>query len=88
VLNITSKQPTYRSENSAQLAFGQQGYVQGKAVLSGAFSDTAAGRIAVYKTHEDGYITNIHTGKKCRAATAMACVRKCCWNPMRTSACA
>ncbi|MFC0168783.1 TonB-dependent receptor [Pseudoduganella danionis] len=64
VLNITSKQPTYRSENSAQLAFGQQGYVQGKAVLSGAFSDTAAGRIAVYKTHEDGYITNIHTGKK------------------------
>src|SRR5574343_723731 len=64
VLNITSKQPTYRSENRAQLAFGQQGYVQGKAVLSGAFSDTAAGRIAVYKTREDGYITNLHTGKK------------------------
>ncbi len=64
VLNITSKQPTYRNENSAQLSVGQQGYVQGKAVVSGALSDTAAGRISAYKTHEDGYITNLFTGKK------------------------
>ncbi|MBY0558156.1 MAG: TonB-dependent receptor [Burkholderiaceae bacterium] len=64
VLNITSKQPTYRHENSAQLSVGQQGYVQGKAVVSGALSDTAAGRISAYKTHEDGYITNLFTGKK------------------------
>ncbi|RFP15197.1 TonB-dependent receptor [Duganella sp. BJB488] len=64
VLNITTKQPTFRSENSAQLSLGQQDYVQAKAVLSGAFSDTAAGRIAAYKTHEGGYITNIYNGSK------------------------
>ncbi|GJJ01801.1 TonB-dependent receptor [Duganella rhizosphaerae] len=64
VLNITTKQPTFRSENSAQLSLGQQDYVQAKAVLSGAFSDTAAGRIAVYKTHEGGYITNVYNGSK------------------------
>ena len=64
VLNITSKQPTFRTENSAQLSIGEQGYAQGKAVLSGAFSDTAAGRVSLYKTHEDGYITNIHNGDK------------------------
>ncbi|USX25137.1 TonB-dependent receptor plug domain-containing protein [Oxalobacteraceae bacterium OTU3CINTB1] len=64
VLNITSKQPTFRAENSAQLSIGEQGYAQGKAVISGAFSDTAAGRISLYKTHEDGYITNIHNGDK------------------------
>jgi len=64
VLNITTKQPTFRSENSAQLSLGQQDYVQAKAVLSGAFSDTAAGRIAAYKTHEGGYITNLYNGSK------------------------
>src|SRR5471030_1858950 len=31
VLNITSKQPTFRTENSGQLSVGQDGYVQGKA---------------------------------------------------------
>ena len=64
VLNITTKQPTFRSENSASLSVGQEGYVQGKAVVSGAFSDTAAGRLSAYKTHEDGYITNLYNGSK------------------------
>ena len=64
VLNITTRQPTFRTENSAQLSAGQAGYVQGRASISGALSDTVAGRIAVYKTHEDGYITNIFNGNK------------------------
>ena len=64
VLNITTKQPTFRSENSAQLSLGQQDYVQAKAVISGAFSDTAAGRISAYKTHEGGYITNVYNNSK------------------------
>lgn len=64
VLNITTKQPTFRSENSASLSVGQDNYVQGKASISGAFSDTLAGRISVYKTHEGGYIRNVYNNSK------------------------
>lgn len=64
VLNITTKQPTFRSENSASLSVGQDRYVQAKASISGAFSDTLAGRLSAYKTHEGGYITNIFNGNK------------------------
>ena len=63
VLNITTRQPTFRSENSASLSVGQDHYAQGKASISGAFSDTLAGRLSVYKTHEGGYITNIYNGR-------------------------
>jgi iron complex outermembrane receptor protein len=64
VLNITTKQPTFRSENTASLSVGQDNYVQGKASISGAFSDTLAGRLSVYKTHEGGYITNLYNNSK------------------------
>ncbi|TFW15502.1 TonB-dependent receptor [Duganella callida] len=64
VLNITTKQPGFRSENSASLAVGQDRYAQAKASLSGAFSDTLAGRLSVYKTHEGGYITNLYNGNR------------------------
>jgi iron complex outermembrane receptor protein len=63
VLNITTKQPTFRSENNASLSVGEDHYVQGKASISRALSDTLAGRLSVYKTHEGGYITNIYNGK-------------------------
>jgi iron complex outermembrane receptor protein len=64
VLNITTKQPTFRSENTASLSVGQDNYAQGKAAISGAFSDTLAGRLSVYKTHEGGYITNVYNNSK------------------------
>lgn len=63
VLNITTRQPTFRSENTGSLSVGQDHFVQGKASISGAFSDTLAGRLSVYKTHEGGYITNLYNGR-------------------------
>ncbi len=63
VLNITTRQPTFQPERSAQLSVGQDGYRQGKLSVSGALSDTVAGRVSLYKTHEDGYIRNIVNGK-------------------------
>ncbi|MES2262408.1 MAG: TonB-dependent receptor [Pseudomonadota bacterium] len=64
VLNITSKKPTFNPERSVELTGGQFGYVQGKLVLSGALTNTVAGRVSVYKTHDDGYITNLYNGSK------------------------
>jgi iron complex outermembrane receptor protein len=64
VLNISTKKPTFTPERSAELSAGRFGYVQGKLVLSGPITETVAGRLSAYKTHDDGYITNLYNGKR------------------------
>jgi iron complex outermembrane receptor protein len=81
VLNITTKQPTFRSENTASLSVGQDNYVQGKASISGAFSDTLAGRLSVYKTHEGGYITNVYNGNKVQGGDRAGARAQLLWEP-------
>jgi iron complex outermembrane receptor protein len=81
VLNITTKQPTFRSENSASLSVGQDKYVQGKASISGAFSDTLAGRLSVYKTHEGGYIKNVYNGKDVQGGDRQGVRAQLLWEP-------
>ncbi|HEX5342766.1 MAG TPA: TonB-dependent receptor [Duganella sp.] len=81
VLNITTKQPTFRSENSASLSAGQDKYGQGKASISGAFSDTLAGRLSLYKTHEGGYIKNIYNGKDVQGGDRQGVRAQLLWEP-------
>jgi iron complex outermembrane receptor protein len=81
VLNITTKQPTFRSENSASVSAGQDKYAQGKASISGAFSDTLAGRLSVYKTHEGGYIKNVYTGKDVQGGDRQGVRAQLLWEP-------
>lgn len=64
VLNIATRKPTFNTERSLELSGGQFGYKQGKLVLSGGLTDTLAGRLSVYKTRDDGYITNRYDGGK------------------------
>jgi iron complex outermembrane receptor protein len=64
VLNISTKKPAFNPERSVELSAGQFGYGQGKLVLSGGLTDTLAGRLTAYKTHDDGYITNLYNGNK------------------------
>ena len=64
VLNITTDEPTFTPQNSVQLSAGQDGYLQEKLTASGALSDTVAGRITAYHTHEDGYITNLYNNSR------------------------
>ncbi|WP_338758871.1 TonB-dependent receptor [Massilia sp. METH4] len=64
VLNISTKKPTSTPERSVELSGGQFGYVQGKLALSGPVNDTTAYRLSAYKTHDDGYITNLYNGDK------------------------
>ncbi|WP_343731546.1 TonB-dependent receptor [Duganella sp.] len=81
VLNITTKQPTFRSENTASLSAGQDKYAQGKASISGAFSDTLAGRLSVYQTHEGGYIKNIYNGKEVQGGDRRGVRAQLLWEP-------
>lgn len=81
VLNITTKQPTFRSENTASVSAGQDKYAQGKASISGAFSDTLAGRLSVYKTHEGGYIRNVYNGKDVQGGDRQGVRAQLLWEP-------
>ncbi|MFS2125790.1 TonB-dependent receptor [Pseudomonas sp. Pseusp97] len=60
VLNISTRAPTFSPERSVEVSGGQDGYFQGKGTVSGALTDTLAGRVSAYRTRDDGYIKNIH----------------------------
>lgn len=60
VLNISTRAPTFTPERGVEVSGGQDGYFQGKGTVSGALTDTLAGRVSAYRTRDDGYIKNIH----------------------------
>lgn len=62
VLNITTRRPTFTPQGSLASSLGEDGYVQTQASLSGPLNDTLAGRIALYRTHENGYVENQYNG--------------------------
>lgn len=63
VLNITSKQPIFDREGSAEISVGERGYKQAKATINQPLSDTVAVRLSAYGTHDDGWVENTHTGE-------------------------
>lgn len=83
VLNIATRKPTPSTERSVELTGGQFGFVQGKAILNGALADSVAGRLALYKTHDDGYITNRHTGKPVQGGTRQGVRAQALYEPGR-----
>jgi iron complex outermembrane receptor protein len=64
VLNISTKKPSFNTQRSVEVSVAERGYTQFKGTLSGALSETVAGRLQVYGTHDDGDITNLYNGEK------------------------
>ena len=56
VLNITTRRPSSTPQGSFATSVGEDGYSQNQASFSGPLNDTLTGRIAAYKTHENGYV--------------------------------
>lgn len=63
LLNISSKQPTFDPDHSAEISFGSRNYLQAKGTFSDALSENVAGRLSFYKTTQDGFIHNTYNGK-------------------------
>lgn len=63
-INLSTNAPTFSGEGQAELTLGEDGFTQGKAVLSGPLSEKVAGRLAASSTRRDGTVTNITTGAK------------------------
>ncbi|MDB5692688.1 MAG: TonB-dependent receptor [Alphaproteobacteria bacterium] len=62
-LNITTRRPSFQTEGRFELSAGNLDFVQAKGSISGPFSDTLAGRLAVTATTRRGTLYNVHTGR-------------------------
>jgi len=63
VLNISSRQPSFKEERSVEVSGGERGYRQVKASINQPLSDNVAVRLSAYDTHDDGWIKNTYNGK-------------------------
>ena len=61
-INITTNQPTFDFEGSAEVSLGNLGFKQAKAAVSGPLSRHVAARLAVSATTRRGTIYNVTSG--------------------------
>jgi iron complex outermembrane receptor protein len=62
--NITSRKPSFTSGANFEISYGNFGFVQAKASITGALSKKIAGRLSFSGTQRDGLLENVATGKK------------------------
>ena len=63
-LNLSTAAPTFTPEGKAEVTLGEDGYTQGKAIISGGLTEKVAGRFAASSTRRDGTVYNVTTGAK------------------------
>ncbi len=61
-INITTNSPKFSLEGRAEVTFGNLGFKQGKASISGPLADNLAGRFSISSTGRRGTIFNVATG--------------------------
>ena len=63
-ISITTRLPSFEFGAQEELSTGNDGFVQGKAAITGPLSDTVAARLSVVGTTRDGVIRNVVTGRQ------------------------
>ncbi len=61
-INITTRRPTFSPQASFETSFGNFGFIQAKASISGPLSSKFAARVSFSGTQRDGLIENVRTG--------------------------
>ncbi|SMC27758.1 iron complex outermembrane recepter protein [Andreprevotia lacus DSM 23236] len=60
VLNIGTRKPSFHNGGSVSVSLGNRGYQQYQATATGGLTDTVAVSVGTYKTHDDGWLQNLH----------------------------
>jgi iron complex outermembrane receptor protein len=63
-INVTTRRPSFSPESDVELNFGDRGFVQAKASVSGQLFKSVAGRVSFSGTQRDGVVTNVATNAK------------------------
>lgn len=61
---ITSRKPTFKPGGNFELSYGNYGYIQAKASVTGRIVKNVAGRLSFSGTQRNGTIENIRTNEK------------------------
>jgi iron complex outermembrane receptor protein len=61
-INVTTKKPTFARETDVEVNYGNFGFVQGKASISGPLAEKIAGRLSFSGTTRQGQVHNVVTG--------------------------
>lgn len=61
--NITTRKPSFKPGADFELSYGNYGYIQAKASVTGPLSKTLAARVSFSGTQRDGTIENVKTGQ-------------------------
>src|SRR5690606_38822887 len=61
--NITTRLPSYTPEGTVEMSYGNYGFVQAKASISGPLSKKLAARASFSGTQRDGTVENVVSGK-------------------------
>ncbi|PJJ79314.1 TonB-dependent receptor [Mucilaginibacter auburnensis] len=61
--NITTRKPSFTPGYTFETSFGNFGYIQAKAAITGPLSKTIAARVSFSGTQRDGLVQNIRTGR-------------------------
>ncbi len=63
-INITTREPSFDFGGQAEATLGDYGFHQVRGSVTGPLTDWAAARISIADTHRDGFLTNVHDGRK------------------------
>ncbi|MGE0447397.1 MAG: TonB-dependent receptor [Vicinamibacterales bacterium] len=61
-INVTTRKPSFTPGSEVELNFGNFGYVQAKASVTGPIAKGLAGRLSFSGTQRDGVLQNVRTG--------------------------
>lgn len=62
--NVTTRKPSFAPEGRAELSYGNYGYIQAKASVSGPLTDHLAARLSFSGTQRDGVLYNVATQQR------------------------
>ena len=61
--NVTTKQPSFTTGGTAEISYGNYGFIQAKTSVTGAINNKLANRFSASGTHRDGTIYNSRTNQ-------------------------
>ncbi len=60
-VNVTTKRPLFTPETDVELTYGNYGFAQAKASVTGPLSEKVAARLSFSGTQRDGFVYNVRT---------------------------
>lgn len=79
--NVTTKQPSFTTGGTAEISYGNYGFIQAKTSVTGAISKKLANRFSASGTHRDGTIYNSGTSLELNDINSIAIRNQLLYKP-------